>query len=1099
MNGLPDEVNRIRALTDLGTTLLVEAAAGTGKTSLLAGRVVVLLANGAAPREIAAITFTEFAAGELRERIQGFLTDVLAGQVPDELQLAFPGRASPAQKGALEAARARLDELTCSTIHRFCHDLLRIYAVDAGIDPGAEILDEVQGELAYASIFERWLRKRLDDLDARDDPITRLAEKNPIDAEELLHALAEFRQKHRTAHPLRSDIDHSTDRRFVESVEAFRHWFDAVQGPERAVEDVRQLEQLADHFRGHFDRLPGFDTLWRLAHPPRVSIMRAKRFDLKRYERRGAWRRGRGAAEVAQLADEANAHYDRCAEALGELIGRLATAILSLFWAELDGLWTSFEAFKREAAVLDFDDLLYTSRDVLRKNEKVRAAASERFRRILIDEFQDTDPIQSEIVFLLTSAGETRGRWDERRLLAGRLFMVGDPKQAIYRFRGADVATYRQARDAVERQFPGNVIRVTSNFRSCADILQHIDRCFQTPLGAQEAGGYVMLEPTRGEPDHGLPCVAKVKVDVLPQTHVDTIRDDEARIVAETCARLIGNLFIRRRGAIRLLTAGDIALLAPIGAELWRYERALEEAGLPFNSQAGKNLYHRQEVQDLVALVRTLADSRDTLALGALLRGPLVGLTEQELLDATAGLAEADKSAIPRISLRTDPASIEHPLLRDTLAVLRDLQRRVHSTTPALLIGEAVERLASRAILMARSTDQASRAISNVDAILERARAYGVRGLRQFAQQLNAEWSRHASHAEGVVDAEDQSISIVTIHSSKGLEWPVVIPINTASGPHRPDQFVHRRADNTVHWVLGQIVPPGLAEAMTSEAAEASQERLRLLYVGCTRAMDLLVLPELSWAGDAAWARAVDFRLHEVPELDLRHFAKKPIERTPEAPNAQSREVFEAERADLERSFQRIRWIRPSEGDPDIVPLDMPPAVAWEDIEHPSQTAGSSLRGVILHKLMEELLTSEVPPSVEALRERCGTLIPQLMPVAGRAPSLDADELAGTAWRTYCLPDLAQNRDELVPEVPVYARITGTQEQLVSGRADAVRYQEGRARIVFDWKSDVAPEAAARASYRQQLTHYILALGADRGAVVYMTSGHIDWVDTAAG
>jgi CRISPR-associated exonuclease Cas4 len=575
----------------------------------------------------------------------------------------------------------------------------------------------------------------------------------------------------------------------VESVEAFRRWFDGVPGPDRATADVRELEQLAAHYQGQFDNLPGFDALWRLAHPPRVSIMRARQFNLNRYERRGAWRRGRGAAEAARLADEATAHYDRCADAFRELLGRVATAILHLFWAQLDGLWTSFECFKRDAAVLDFDDLLYTTRDVLWGIENVRAAAAGRFRRILIDEFQDTDPIQCEIVFLLTSAGEPASRWDKRRLLPGHLFMVGDPKQAIYRFRGADLATYRHARDVVARQFPGNVIRVTSNFRSCADILHHIDRCFEEPFAAQDTGGYVTLEPTRGEADHGLPCVAKVKVSVLPQTHVDTIRDDEARIVAETCARLISNVAIRRRGATRLLTPGDIALLAPIRAELWRYERALEESGLPFNSQAGKNLYRRQEVQDLVALVRTLANPRDTLALGALLRGPLVGLTEQDLLDATASLPEEDDPS-PRISLRTDPASIQHPLLRETLMMLRDLRRRVYSTTPALLLAEAVERLSTRAILMARGADQASRCISNVDAILERASAYGVRGLRQFAQQLNAEWSRHDSHAEGVVDAEDQSISIVTIHSSKGLEWPVVIPINTASGPHRPEQFV---------------------------------------------------------------------------------------------------------------------------------------------------------------------------------------------------------------------------------------------------------------------------------------------------------------------
>jgi CRISPR-associated exonuclease Cas4 len=543
-----------------------------------------------------------------------------------------------------------------------------------------------------------------------------------------------------------------------------------VNAPLQAMGDVRDLELLAAHFRGQFDLLPGFNEQWRLAHPPRVGIMRARVFELQRYQRRGVWRRAAGPADGARLADEAALHYERCADAFRELVGRLATAIVSIFSAELDALWTTFETFKRDAAVLDFDDLLYTTRQVLRQHKGVREAAAQRFRRILVDEFQDTDPIQCEIVFLLTSSNEAGGPWHERRLLPGRLFMVGDPKQAIYRFRGADVATYRKARRAVEHQFPGNVIRVTSNFRSCAEILMHVDLCFQRPLGAQEAG-YVALVPTRGDPTHGLPCVAKIKVEVIPQTRVDNIRDEEARIVAETCARLIGNVSIRRGGQTGVLTPGDIALLAPTSTELWRYERALEEFGLPFSSQAGKNLYRRQEAQDLVALVRALADARDTAAIGALLRGPLVGLTEQELLDETGSLPEdAATPGPPRLSLLTEPASIKHPVLREVLSILRHLRSRVQSTMPSLLIAEAVERLGTRAILMARSSDQASRAIANVDAILERARAYGVRGFRQFAQQLNAEWSRHASHLEGVVDAEGQSIAIVTIHSSKGLE-----------------------------------------------------------------------------------------------------------------------------------------------------------------------------------------------------------------------------------------------------------------------------------------------------------------------------------------
>lgn len=1098
MTALRDEQNRIRALTDLDATLLVEAAAGTGKTSLLAGRVIRLLASSVSPDTIAAITFTEFAAGELRDRVAWFLDEVLAGRMPVELKLAFPDGVTQAQRDSLAAARGRLDELTCTTIHGFCHNLLRTYGVEAAIDPGAEILDRVQAELAFASIFERWLRERLGKPEPGTDPIAVVARHDPLEAEKLLRKFAEFRRDHRTATPLPSSITRTADQEFIESVAEFRRWFASAGGPPEAEQDINELEQLAEHFGGKFDPAPSFERLWEMVHPAQMTIMRSRGFDLQRYQRRGAWQRKRERSEGARLADEAAAHYDRCAEAFRELMGSLATAIAGVFSAELDELLRGFEEFKRSAAVVDFDDLLYITRRVLREHEAVRQAAADRYSRILVDEFQDTDPVQAEIIFLLSGSGAAAGRWYDRPLMPGHLFMVGDPKQAIYRFRGADIATYRQAREAIERQFPGNVVRVASNFRSRGAILEHVNSCFRAPLQTQEAG-YVELESTRDDAEHGLPCVAKIKIDIVPQSRVDDIRDEEARVVAETCARLIGNLTLKRdKKETRLLAPGDIALLAPTGTELWRYERALEEAGLPFSSQAGKNLFRRQEAQDLVTLIRGLADPRDTLALGALLRGPIVGLTEQELLDIAGSLpAQENGQTPPYLSLRTDLALVEHPVAREILTILRDLRRRVQSTAPSLLIAEAVERLKLRAILVARSADQASRALANVDAILERAGAYGVRGFRQFARDLDGDWSRRASHAEGVVDSEGQAIEIVTIHSSKGLEWPVVIPINTASRPRPPEQFVHRRSDDTLHWVLRDIVPPSLAEAMKTESEQESQQRLRLLYVACTRAMELLVLPDLSWTDDAAWMRAIDFKLQGVPELDISRFIKKPYEESAEKPNMQTPEVFESERARIDSAFPVIRWIRPSDGDRDLVQFQTAPAVAWEQpIEPTTPVQGNSLRGIILHKLMEEFLTGELDVSPEAAERRSLGLIRELVPADTPTPQLDVQELAATALRTIALKALSDDRDNVIAEVPVYGSI-GAVDRLIAGRADAVRYRNSDAEIVFDWKSDVDPKADDRAAYAHQLAQYVHVLRAKRGAIVYMTTGEIQWVESA--
>ena len=161
MSARGDSADRGRALTALDETLLVEAAAGTGKTSLLAGRVTMLLASGIAPRHIAAITFTELAAGELRVRVERFVNDLLNSPIPADLALAVPdGALTAPQRAHLEAARTRLDELTATTIHGFCHNLLRCYAVEASVDPGADILDAVQTDFAFTTVFERWLRRR---------------------------------------------------------------------------------------------------------------------------------------------------------------------------------------------------------------------------------------------------------------------------------------------------------------------------------------------------------------------------------------------------------------------------------------------------------------------------------------------------------------------------------------------------------------------------------------------------------------------------------------------------------------------------------------------------------------------------------------------------------------------------------------------------------------------------------------------------------------------------------------------------------------------------------------------------------------------------
>jgi len=1096
---LADSTDRRRALAALDQTLLVEAAAGTGKTSLLAGRVTMLLANGVAPWNIAAITFTELAAGELRVRVERFVNELLNGIVPDDLSLAVGEALTAPQIAALRVGRTRLDELTATTIHGFCHKLLRSYAIEAAVDPGAEVLDAVQTEFAFTTVFERWLRRRLGENADPTDPVVVMARRDPNEAVGTLKRLGKFRRDFRTAKTLSHDLDEHADRDYVESVREFRRWIDGTRAPDRALDDVADLEELAVFFADAFAPRPSFARLWELAHPPRVNAMAWRSYDLRPYRRLGAWKYVAGRDDGPRLAEQAAALYDRCAGAFRVLLGGIATTLIASFSGALDELLEDFEAFKRNAAVLDFDDLLLATRALLRGHEAIRQAASNRYTRILIDEFQDTDPVQAEILFLVAGASGAASSWQRRALIPGNLFMVGDPKQAIYRFRGADVAAYMEARNAVERQFPGNILRITTSFRSRGDILDHVNGCFSDPLGRQ-APGYVPLVSSLGPAEHGLPCVMKATIRIGEKSRAAFVRDEEARTIADICARLIGNVRVRRSGGeTSLIVPGDIALLAPVGTELWRYERALEENGLPLVSQAGRNLFRRQEAQDFVTLVRTLADPRDTLALGALLRGPLVGLTDQELLDITQGLApeESEDPPAARLTLWTPPEQVSNPLARKTLITLEDLRRRARRTTPFLLLSEAIDRLRVRATLAARGADQAARALANLDLLMERARRYGVRGLKQLAQDIDADWAGGPlgpePYDEARLDADREAIEIITVHSAKGLEWPVVIPINMGSELRRREPFIHRRFDDTLHWVLGDVVPPAIADAISVDDRDSAEERERLMYVACTRAMELLILPTFSVQRANSWAQLLDLGQDDIPEWDPARFSRRPLARVSEGENHQSADVFSAEQAAIAAASRPIQWLRPSDGDADrLVEVARVDEIADADPAGLATIIGSTIRGAVLHKLIEEILTGEIEEAASVVEARAAALLVQLGPPEAGAPP-DSAEMAATALQTLSLPGIAEHRGTLVPEIALYgARDTGA--ILMAGRADAIALAGGRPAVVFDWKSDVAPSAAHRQAYAGQLLEYMEAVGAPRGAVVYLTLRELDWI-----
>jgi ATP-dependent exoDNAse (exonuclease V) beta subunit len=288
-----------------------------------------------------------------------------------------------------------------------------------------------------------------------------------------------------------------------------------------------------------------------------------------------------------------------------------AREVLARLFADMTGLLQEWRNYKRAAALLDFDDLLCTARDLLAEHDHVRQALAKRYQHVLVDEFQDTDPI--DILWRLCGepGGCKKGPLATAPVRSGALFLVGDPKQAIYRFRGADVNAYFRAREAIGTDA---LVKVTANFRSVEPILNLVNTKFKTAL-SEAAGqpGFTALTSTR-EPESDSLALAALDIGVdADEPNAAMLRDAEANRVAYLCGRLVGNRQVRdsATGAMRPCQLGDIALLAPVGTDLWRFEEALEERGIAVSTQAGKGFFRRQETQDLIALARTLADARD--------------------------------------------------------------------------------------------------------------------------------------------------------------------------------------------------------------------------------------------------------------------------------------------------------------------------------------------------------------------------------------------------------------------------------------------------------------------------------------------------------
>lgn len=1131
---LPDVLARKAALADHERSLLVEAGAGSGKTALMAGRVALLLAAGIHPNGIVAVTFTEAAASELLERIDRCVQTLLSGNVPIELSETLPTGLTAEQRKNLERGATALDEITCTTIHGFCQQLIKPYPVETGIDPGAAIIDPAAAELAYHDLMEAWLSARfgrdrgaeglgripaMAGAGGEDDFFAELLFKATDPTLELINNTAQFLKRHRTADAPAARADAVGFAQLTEAVTRCADWYNncGVVEPTTSelVEDLTRVATLAHE--AATQPLTGRHIAELLFHAAPTACKKNETA-FKQWGRKGKWKdagraAGRSTAQSEQLSTAGETHYRACADAYQAFCAGLGALAFQRFLAEFSALRNLYRDYKRNAALLDFDDLLHHAVDLLKNNERVRQALAQRYPVILVDEFQDTDPLQAEILWRLAGEGNASLPWYERAIRPSALFVVGDPKQAIYRFRGADVETYLVAKRALAKHNPKAILEVSANFRSQPAILDYVNAHFAAMLDeSQGQPGFTSLTPVRQHGDE--PSVAAFEI-ALDDRHkpkgklvVDLVRREEASIVGNIVRGLIGTypVWDTDRKEYRPARAGDIALLAPTGTSLWMYEQELERREIPIATQAGKGFFRRQEVQDLIAIARAIADHRDTLALGAIIRGPLVGLTEEQIADEIDAL-QTTTAIAQRLNLWTDPAIIHHTVLKQTLTVLQNLARKARRATPYQLLAEAVEELYVRPILKSRHPRGAERALANVELVLEMARAYAGRGIGDFARALWQRWDDEDSQAEGRPDAEANAVSIITIHSAKGLEWPIVIPINSTTTLWSDTQFLYRRSDDSVHFKVFDFPSLDYDAVSQEETAELRRERVRLWYVALTRARDLLLLPKQTERVPNDWLSLVNLDIDTLPVFEAARFRGLPSQPVPSSGNTQDAETWQREAEAIAAAERRISWHQPSRHEEPLVTIETPDEVfvgadsILETMPAAAETImiqGGRERGLVLHKLMEELLTGETSDGVDTLQSRAAELLAELglQDVEDAATGLSSREIATTAQRTIQLPEITELRPRLLPEFRVYAAsVAGQTTSLTAGIADAIAYEGERIHTVVDWKSDVDPKPEQIQIYRAQVSDYLVATGAQLGLIVFLTSNRVERVE----
>ncbi len=1035
-----DQPTREKVIHDLETTFSVQAGAGTGKTFLLTTRYLEIVKKRLAkPHEIVTITFTEKAAGELRERIQKRLEE----------------------KGDKELL-LDLDRAPISTIHSLATSIIRERPLQAEIDPNFEQMDEISSQIFVQEMYEKWLSLALRQ-EGQPFILATAAAIKPSQIKDLAFTLYQNRD-------LLNQLDLTPPK--LEFSEAFQSIY----------EKIRSLSEFSERFCKNTNDA-GFLQIQQLRKEISESLDLTEEGKIRALLLRTNVKKGKGSQQNWESKDSCQNMKEKVQELALQVEETKEKLRRKIFLQLLDWL-LGFVAFvekeKNVRGCLDFDDLLLRALSLFKKHPMILDSFRSKYKYILVDEFQDTDPVQSELVWLLAGASGDRSIWTDLDIPKGRLFVVGDPQQSIYRFRKADINTYRTS---VEKLSPAVI---SQNFRASSHLIDGVNQLFSTVFPSN----YQPLSPDASRPKPKLnasfiriePSISEGKYSTRQR------RRQESQAIAGFIHHVITHpsfqLYDRDQKVFRPYNYGDFVVLFPTMTDVDFFEEQLRQFHIPFSLEGGKNFYGRWEIHGLLSILYAIEHPTDRIAVVAALRSILLGFSDQALVD---WIQECDS-----FDYRSINGDLFSPEAKEALELFQTLHQSKNEKKPSELIRSVLTFTRAIPITLLRfHGEQAAANLQKMISLAQELESREVMTLGRFIRWIESRSEEAEKQGESPLSESGENVvHLMTIHKAKGLEFPCVILANLASQPNIREQVIADRLTHRLEIGIGdkknRACTSGYEEALEKEKTEIQEEKARLLYVAMTRACDLLVLPKfLPDRGkpffwnllEEAWKESIPCQTFTEEDFSLK---------APDGPLTEHFQDFEENAPERFQSLQEVHEWTHRRQETWVQGISLGTATGEKTFaEHPSRDFIPRLReipatqmGSVFHQTMEHF-----PWQQEHLLEQT---LQQISLENGIHDYLEELQNLVSQTLTHPVMSRAKGAKNLWKEVPFSRHEHGN---LIEGVIDLV-FEEAEEWIVLDYKTDriSKEEVPQRAEmYRGQMQTYAHALKALTGKNVKET------------